>query len=127
MKNTSEKTKDKWFRLPYLGRSSDRLASEFRRFGYRVGFYPLTRVQDLSKLKYSIPSHASPGVYLLTCSCGGLYVGQTGRSLSKRFSEHRGDFKKLLKLDHPDSSNLSAMALHCFEQGHPFDLSLIHI
>ena len=57
-------------------------------------------------------------------------MGKGGaKSLSKRFSEHRADFKKLLKLDHPDSSNLSAMALHCLEQGHPFDsvrLSLLH-
>ena len=124
LKNTSEKTKVKWFRLPYLDRSSDRLAFEFRHFGYHVGFYPLTRVQFLSKLTGPIPSHASPGVYRLICSCGDLYVGQAGQALSKCFLEHCSDFGMLLKLGHPDSSpNLSAMAHHCFEQNHSFGRS----
>ena len=125
----SETTREKWLRLPYLGSSSDRLASELRRFGYRVGFYPLTRVRDLSKLKDPVPVIDSPGVYLLTCSCGDLYVGQTGRALSKRFSEHRTHFNKLQKKPSASNTSLSAMARHCFHQSHPFDsvhASLLH-
>ena len=44
-------TKKRWLRLPYMGAASDKLASLLRRNGYRVGFYPVTTVGDLMRLK----------------------------------------------------------------------------
>jgi len=121
--------REKWLRLPCLGRDSDRLSCELRRFGYRVGFYPLTRVQFLSSLKDSIPCSDSPGIYLLSCPCGDAYVSQTGRSLSKRFSEHHYAYNRLLLSKFVDSNNSSAMAQHCHNNLHPFKdikVSLFH-
>ena len=113
-----------WIRLPYLGRASNALASEFKRYGYNIGFYPLTQVKDLSRLKDPTPKLERPGVYKLLCSCGDLYVGQTGRTITERFKEHRRDFKSLQKKKNSENENqnsLSAMARHCFHKDHKFD------
>jgi len=118
---------EKWLRLPYFGRDSDRLACELRRFGYRVGFYPLTRVQTLSSLKDSLPRSDSPGIYLLSCPRGDVYVGQTGRSLSERLSEHQYPYNRLIRKKPSDS--VSVMAHHCYNKAHSFkDIksSLLH-
>ena len=33
------------------------------------------------------------GVYIIPCSCGIPYIGETGRSISQRISEHATDLK----------------------------------
>ena len=33
------------------------------------------------------------GVYLIPCSCGTPYIGETGRSINKRFQEHVADIR----------------------------------
>ena len=42
MGDFSKKEKFKWMRLPYLGGLTEKLSSELRKYGYHVGFYPLT-------------------------------------------------------------------------------------
>ena len=33
------------------------------------------------------------GVYLITCSCDKVYIGETGRSMKVRFKEHSADLR----------------------------------
>ena len=67
--------KEVWLRLPYLGRPTELLERELKRFGYRVGFYPLTKIIHLSKLKDVIPPLHQSGIYSLLCPCGDTYIG----------------------------------------------------
>jgi hypothetical protein len=53
----------------------------------------------------------TPGVYRISCECGRVYIGQTGRSVDIRLMEHQGH----LRLEHPDKS---AVAKHSIDQGH---------
>jgi predicted GIY-YIG superfamily endonuclease len=47
----------------------------------------------LPKCKYRPSTGQRSGVvYTIPCSCGALYVGQTGRQLETRIGEHRKDF-----------------------------------
>ena len=108
-----------WLTLPYLGHISDSLVRELRKYGYRIGFYPVTKASNLSLLKDVIPKMKKPGVYQIKCSCSDCYIGQSGRTFSKRFAEHERIFQKLANSLPTDSS--SAVARHCHETGHPFD------
>ena len=83
-----QENEEKWIRLPYLGQLSEKLSRELHRYVYRTGFYTVTKVLDLSVLKDPIPPMEKSGIYLLKCSCGDEYVGQSGRTIKKRLSEH---------------------------------------
>ena len=116
--------RQKSIRLPYLGKRSDRIAKYLKQFGYRVGFYTLTSVRNLSQLKDPVSALDRSVVYRLSCgSCPSEYIGQTGGRLRDRLTEHKGDFTKLQKgtpltsLDNP-----SAMAVHCHQENYHFTL-----
>ena len=87
-----------WVRLPYLGESLDLLAKELSKYGNRTGFYSITTIQNLSKLKDLIPLEKNSGVYKLECNCRKLYIGQSGRSIKQRIYEHRLDYRNLAGL-----------------------------
>ena len=131
-------------RLPFLGRPTEMLAKELQRYNYRAGFYPVTRIRDLSTLKDKMPTQEKSGIYSLTCSCGDLYIGQTGRPLGTRLDEHKRAYlsyfkPKKQKLKTPQRKKTqstsprsnpstpskvyesdSAMARHCWTSGHAF-------
>ena len=119
----SNQKRKKWLRLPYLGRPSEMLARDLRRFGYSPAFYPITTLRNLSSLKDKIPPEDKAGVYRVTCGeCPATYIGQTGRALSKRIEEHKAAFfsKKPSK---------SAVGLHCVAFNHDpekITVELIH-
>jgi len=80
----------KFIRLPFLGNFSFQLARTLKTFGFRHAFYSLlTTGKFFSKLKDSVPLDEKSGVYKLSCdSCPAVYIGQTGRKLKTRVSEH---------------------------------------
>ena len=99
----------KWIRLPFLGSHSYTLATELKRYNYRVGFYPLQTIGRLSK----DPTHPEDcsGIYKATCwDCGSVYIGQTGRKLCTRIKEHK-------------TRNDSAFFNHVTRNGHDFGKS----
>lgn len=65
------------------------------------------------------------GVYRATChapGCSAFYIGQTGRTLKERSTEHSLTFR----LNHPEQS---VIAKHCLEENHHFNqftFKLIH-
>lgn len=99
----------KWMRLPFLGKFSYKLAAELSKYNYRVGFYPLLNLGRLSALKDRTTLLDRSGIYRASCGdCDAVYVGQTGRKLSKRINEHK-------------SKNDSAVYKHCSLMGHDPD------
>jgi len=57
--------------------------------------------------------YSRSGAYKLTCpDCNKAYIGQTGRSFTQRFKEHRNAFRS--------SSTTSNYAKHVLEHSHPF-------
>ena len=51
--------------------------------------HDFTRLETMFKFKDRQPKHLQNGVvYKITCSCGKMYIGETGRCLKTRISEH---------------------------------------
>ena len=68
--------------------------------------------------KDPVPAEEHIGVvYSIPCvECSSVYIGQTGRSLKQRVSEHRRARKN-------GDVQTSALAEHVFKTGHAVDLS----
>ena len=108
-------TRTKWLRLPYLGRPAEQLAKELNKYGYKVGFYPLTTISDPISIKDPTPIPNRSGVYRITCGeCPATYIGQTSRKLKKRLAEH----KKIISATCPSPDKESAVAIHCWNSNH---------
>ena len=129
----SVKPRETWLRLPFLGKPTVDLVKALKPYGYRIGFYPVTKVLALSSLKDKASSLNKSGIYSLVCSCGDKYIGHTGRTITKRFQEHRSAYNRSLKMipppPHFDPQYGSAVAQHCLESGHSFNAvrpSLLH-
>ena len=79
-----------------------------------------------SKLKDATPLTFKSGVYKLQClQCPALYIGETSRKFSTRFSEH----KPSLGCNQSADEKCSRFALHLNTTGHPFhkdSLSVLH-
>jgi len=48
---TTLSVRQKWMRLPYLGKSTERIAKDLRKLNYKVGFHPVTTVGQHSAVK----------------------------------------------------------------------------
>jgi len=57
------------------------------------------------------PGLRTPGIYRITCECGKVYIGQSGRSIQLRIKEHESH----MRLVRPDKS---AVAEHSFNHDH---------
>ena len=87
--------------------------------GVKVVFRPLrTLRQTLVRPKDRVPIEERKGVvYSIPCvECSSVYIGQTGRRLKQRISEHRRALKN-------GDVQMSALAEHVFKTGHAVDLS----
>nr|XP_054760973.1 uncharacterized protein LOC129267272 [Lytechinus pictus] len=81
--------------LPYLGPTSHELQRIFRAAKIEV------RHRSSNKLHAALythkdvkPSASRPGVYRIACSCGKVYIGETGRNLTTRLKEHQNSYNK---------------------------------
>ena len=75
-----------------------------------------------SSLDKNSPAPIEAGVYKIPCKvCPKIYVGETGRTLPERISEHKGDIKK------SDPNLSSGVVNHVFETGHLFDFDKAEI
>ena len=107
--------KEKWIRLPYLGKLSSLLSRLLKLTHLRPAFYNVNTLRNhLGQLKDPIPSDEKCGVYKIQCEkCPFSYIGQAGRPLKTRLNEHR----YALTSRQP---NLSNFAAHLLASGHPF-------
>jgi len=85
--------KDKhWIRLPYVRKQlSSAIFPFLKDFELWAAFYPINTAQKLfTRLKDPLPLSEKSGVYSLRCKdCPATFIGQTGRKLSIRISEHK--------------------------------------
>lgn len=97
----------------YVGVISERIARVLRDNGVHVAFRTnntIRRVVCNGKEKTELGKKS--GVYKLTCDeCGGVYVGQTGRSFEIRYKEHMSAVRN----ERPERSHF---AKHLLESGH---------
>jgi hypothetical protein len=109
--NLSPTEKIRWVRLPFLGRSSLRLARILKNYGYKTAFYSLYTLRHLCNPKDPTLLLQKTGVYKIKCGdCDAVYIGQTGRALGERLAEHDSTENA--------SSPESAFARHIIATGH---------
>ncbi|CAK9810876.1 hypothetical protein ANTPLA_LOCUS6713 [Anthophora plagiata] len=75
--------------LPYIKGTTDRIARILKQNNIKTIFTPHTKIsQILTTPKDPYPRLASSGVYKIPCTCGKVYIGETGRSVTTRLKEH---------------------------------------
>ena len=71
--------------LPFIQGTTDNIAWILRKHKISSSFKPLNTIRGSLK---SVKDHLDPksvkGVYLIPCSCGTPYIGETGHSINKR-------------------------------------------
>ena len=105
--------------LPYIRGLAEAIRRILDPLGVKVVFRPLrTLRQMLVRPKDPVPVDERKGVvYSIPCvECSSVYIGQTGRSLKQRVSEHRRALKN-------GDIQASALAEHVLKTGHAVDLS----
>lgn len=103
----------KWLSfLPYVKGTTDRIGKILNKHNIRTIFKPPRKIEQiLRNPKDQRPPLSSAGVYKIPCSCGKVYIGETGRTVNTRMKEHERD----VRLKHVTQS---ALAEHNLETGH---------
>ena len=103
----------KYVSVPYIKGASERVDKILQRYGYKLGHHLTHTLESkLSKLKDMRPDSDKCGViYKIKCNeCNHVYIGETGKELYKRVSEHKLAVRRV--------DNLSAIYHHISETGH---------
>ena len=116
-----------YFHLPYMGKSSFEIKRQLKTIISR--FYPHIQIRfiftskftvgSLFRFKDKLPSQLlSSVIYEYKCGqCTSSYIGQTGKQLKIRISQHRGrSFRTDQLLTSPEFSNIRN---HAHENNHP--------
>jgi uncharacterized protein (UPF0335 family) len=116
-------------KLLYINNSySYKMSNIFKKQGITTAFYNKNNIKStLVNNKIDRTNiHDRCGVYEVHCdNCPAVYVGQSGRSFKKRFSEHLSGLKTLKNSRISDLSSkcASALANHCFENNHGLSIN----
>jgi len=107
-------TTQKWAPFTYIGRETTYITNIFKKADIKINLRTNNTLQNLLMHKPEPPDKYSRSrVYKLTCQeCNKAYVGQTGRSFTQRFKEHKNAFKS--------NRNTSNYAKHALDHQHPF-------
>jgi len=87
----------KWFTIPYINLISQKLKHVTNNLDTKTFYYSINKLRTIIKgQKDSIPKLSQTNlVYRLTCrDCDATYVGQTGRTLKTRISEHQNHINR---------------------------------
>ncbi|XP_065680492.1 transient receptor potential cation channel subfamily A member 1-like [Hydra vulgaris] len=104
-------------KLPWIPRIGSKLRKELKRYGAKVIFTtPPTLKRILCNNKSKLLPNSKSGVYKLTCSCGGVYIGETKKKIIQRSIEHqinsmKGSFELGAKIDAKSEENLTPLHL----------------
>jgi len=104
-----KKNQRKWVRLPYVSRENFlKNGEKLKRLDYRIAFYPVCKVAQLSTIKDPVPENQKAGIYEFRCGeYKAIYIGQTGRKLSTRAKEH-------IDAAHAQKPEKSVLAKHLY-------------
>lgn len=116
-------TKTNWCTIPYLGKVSNIIAKTLKSCKYKTSFYVRgTAAHILFNSKDTRDALSNSGVYKITCKdCRKLYIGQTGRAIEIRLTEHERSWR-LQKSD-------STFADHVLKEGHSYQVhtEVLHV
>lgn len=97
--------------LPYIKGVTDKIGHLVRRkYGIKTIFHPHMQLRSLVRSPKDKEPLNVPGVYMIPCSCGKNYIGETGRNISTRLTEHMRSMRKL-------DSRGSAVTEHSLSSG----------
>ena len=78
--------------LPYIQGTTDRVEKILRKNKINIDFsLPNSLRNMLDKAKDPIDPKHKKCVYVITCSCGNVYIGEIGGSIQVRLKEHFAD------------------------------------
>ena len=81
-------------------------------FDNKTSFKPLSTIkQRMKSVKDSQEQLQQKGVYIIKCSCGEQYIGETGRSMRIRLKEHSADILR-------ERTRSSALVEHAGKTNH---------
>jgi len=76
--------------LPYIKGTIDRIGRILNKYNIQIAFKPSKKMgQILRNPKDQRPPLSSAGVYKIPCSCGKVYIGETGRMVNICMKEHQ--------------------------------------
>ncbi|XP_025833283.1 uncharacterized protein LOC112905332 [Agrilus planipennis] len=90
--------------LPYIKTVTDRIGKLLKRHNIVTSFKPTQLLRTLIRSAKDPRDPLTPaGVYRIPCSCGGVYIGTTKRSIKTRIAEH----ERCCRLLQPEKSALA--------------------
>lgn len=105
-----ENNAKKYISVEYNKITHNIMKTILNRYGYNIAYKNTNQLQR--KLRPKQISEQDSGVYKLTCNeCPMFYVGQTGRSFSKRFNEHVSEIKNATTRTHFKSNYAQHLAM----------------
>jgi len=122
-KTANTTVNQKWFTIPYLDTISQKLRHITNNLDTKTSFFSLNKLGMFIKgQKDNIPKKLQTNlVYKLSCrDCDATYVGQTGRTLKTRISEHRNHINR-------NTSTQSVITEHRTNFSHEFDWDNVEI
>ncbi|XP_018908846.2 uncharacterized protein [Bemisia tabaci] len=107
----------KWISIPYVEKLSQSI-TQLVKSEYNVTFNNDKNLGgfliNTGKINENQDSLEQSGIYRITCECGSLYIGQTGRSIKTRTKEHLNHAKNK-KYGH------SSLSDHLIDSKHPLE------
>jgi len=80
--------------LPYIQGVTDKIAKILDKKNIKTAFKPWSTIkQRMKSVKDNQDQLQQKGVYIIKCSCGDQYIGETGRSVRIRLKEHSADLR----------------------------------
>lgn len=120
----NEKEK-KYFSLSFYDTVSYRIANIFKKHNIILSYKTTSPLRKfLVNSKDKIPILHRSGVYCLSCNhpgCNTCYIGQSGRRIATRVSEHNKIIEKNINQDINDLNSKSTFANHVVNEHHSFD------
>jgi len=106
----------KWFTIPYINLISQKLKHVTKDLDTKTSYYNINKLEIIKGHKDNIPKLSQMNVvYKLSCrDCDASYVGQTGRTLKTRISEHRNHINR-------NTTTQSVITEHRLNFSHEFD------
>jgi hypothetical protein len=93
--------------LPYVQTTYGRLSRMLAKHNIKSVGLPSRKISSFLRPVKDDLGLRTPGVYSIPCECGQVYIGQTGRSIDTRITEH----SRHIRLGHPEKS---AVTEHSF-------------
>jgi hypothetical protein len=97
--------------LPYVQTTYGRLSRMLARHNINSVGLLLRKISSFLHCLKDDVGLRTPGMYSITCECGRVYIGQTGRSITTRVKKHSWH----IQLGHPEKS---AVAKHRLTHAH---------